>query len=342
MKAAFRVDASVQTGAGHVMRCLALAEELRSQGAATCFICRPQEGGLHEAIEARGHAAILLPPSVAGWEDDAAATAQRLAQGAPWDWLVCDHYGLDARWEARQRPWAKRILAIDDLAERAHDCDLLLDQNLKPESAYAGLVPPGCTVFVGPHYALLRPEFRQTRLALRPYRATAERLLILFGGTDPLNLTGLALDALDRLDTGDWSVDAVVGSSHPHKAALEARCAQRPNTRLHVQAGHVAELMGAADLAIGASGISTWERACLGLPSLVITFADNQRPIAAAAQEAGLLTWLGDAGEVDAAGLAQEIATLSRHPERRLAQRQACLDRVDGKGCARLAEAMRP
>lgn len=339
MKAAFRADASVDIGAGHVMRCLALADELRRRGAETRFLCREQPGDLCGLVAARGHAVHRLPVADARADAELSAGA---AAGA--DWLVVDHYGLDAAWEAALRGQVRRILAIDDLGDRAHDCDLLLDQNLERPGAYAGLLPTPCRTLLGPRYALLRPEFARLREALPARRAEVGRILILFGGSDPLDLTGLALAALDRLERSDLAVDVVVGAGYPHQAALRARCAARPNTRLQIQAGEVAELMAAADLAIGATGATTWERACLGLPALAVTFADNQRPIAAAAQAAGMLAWLGDARAMSAASLAEALAGALAEalaaPQRLAAQRAACLARVDGGGCPRVAEAM--
>jgi UDP-2,4-diacetamido-2,4,6-trideoxy-beta-L-altropyranose hydrolase len=341
MQVAFRADASVALGAGHVMRCLALADKLKCEGAATRFVCREQAGDLCGLIESRGHLVKRFNAAEMDWRDDVEVSASLLADAAPWDWLVADHYALDARWERHLHRYAGRLLAIDDLADRPHDCDLLLDQNLKEQDAYAGLLPAHCNALIGPRYALLRPEFRHLHLALRPHRTEVERILILFGGSDPLDLTGLALDALDSLRDAAVFVDVVVGAGSPQRAALQDRCARRPQTRLHIQADNVAQLMAAADLAIGATGITTWERACLGLPALAITFAENQRPIAEAAQAAGMLTWLGDAEGISTERLAEAIARILASPRLRQDQSAACMRHVDGAGCDRVVEAMR-
>lgn len=336
MKVAFRADASVQIGAGHVMRCLTLADALRAQGAQTQFLCRRLPGHLGDLILAREHALTWLPDTDADAESSAAA----LTVGAPHDWLVVDHYALGAEWERAQRSLVKHVLVIDDLADRRHDCDLLLDQNLKSARCYDGLLPAACRVLIGPRYALLRPEFLRARLTSQPPSETAAHVLVCFGGSDPLDLTGLTLDALDKLEHSGLTVDVVVGQSYPYRDRLQLRCASRPDTHFHYQAGNMAELMARADLAIGAAGVVTWERACLGLPALVITFADNQRPIASAAQAAGLLLWAGDAGEVSAAQLARTLASMLATPAQRKAMREACLELVDGAGCGRVVKAM--
>jgi len=336
MKVAFRADASVPIGAGHVMRCLTLADALRASGAQTHFLCRRLPGHLGELILARGHALDWLADSGVDADNSAAA----LAQGAPWDWLVVDHYALAATWETAQRGLANKILAIDDQADRRHDCDLLLDQNLQTGNRYDGLLPATCRTLIGPRYALLRPEFQRARQVLKPCADAATHLLVCFGGSDPLDLTGLTLDALDGLGRSGLNVAVVVGQGYPYRDRLQARCASRPGTQFHCQADNMAELMARADLAVGASGVVTWERACLGLPALVVSFAENQRPIAAAAQAAGLLLWVGDAAEMSAARLGEAIAALLDAPARRQAMRLACLELVDGAGCGRVMEAM--
>lgn len=336
MKVAFRADASVQIGAGHVMRCLTLADALRTMGAQTQFLCRRLPGHLGELIRARGHALDWLADSAT----DTANSSAALDPGAPWDWLVVDHYALAADWETAQRALANHILVIDDQADRRHDCDLLLDQNLQTADRYDGLLPATCRTLIGPRYALLRPEFQRARQASRPHTAAATQLLLCFGGSDPLDLTGLTLDALDGLGRGELRVTVVVGHGYPHRERMQARCASRPGTQFHCQADNLAELMARADLAVGASGVVTWERACLGLPALAISFADNQRPIARAAQAAGILRWLGDAAEMSAARLGEAIAALLEAPAQRQAMRQAGLALVDGAGCGRVMEAM--
>lgn len=340
MRVAIRADATTHLGTGHVMRCLALADELRSRGAHTRFLCRAIPGHLGEVLMARGHPVIDLGDDSGGPTEDARQCAAMLHDE---DWLVVDHYGLGADWEMAMRRSGRHLLAIDDLG-RAHDCDLLLDQNLKPGDAYVGRVPPACRVLIGPAFALLRASFQARRGEGLVRDGEVRRLLVLFGGGDALDLTDLTLDALDRLGRPALVVEVVVGSGHPQLARIRARCRARRDWRMHVQAEDVAGLMASSDLAIGAAGISTWERACVGLPALVITFADNQQPIAAAAQAAGLLTWLGDARAMTPARLAdrllEALADALVAPARLHAQSRAGLALVDGAGCRRVAEAM--
>lgn len=356
MKIALRADASRTIGSGHVMRCLTLADELAAAGAEIRFVTRELPGHLASFIAARGHACELLPapdlgdspdadgPAHGLWlglsrQRDAAETSAALVDWGKADWLVVDHYALDGPWEHLLRQQCEAILAIDDLADRPHDADLLLDQNLQErEGRYRNCVTAGCRILSGPAYALLRPEFRVARRSLRPRYGQVRRINVFFGGGDAENLTGLALAALARLGRADIAADVVVGAAHPKRGEIEATCATMANIRCHWNVSNMAELLAAADLALGAAGSSTWERACLGLPALVVTVADNQRPIARAADAAGLFTWLGDAACLNEVRLAEAIDRAIAAPAQRLAQGERGLALVDGEGAWRVAE----
>lgn len=196
----------------------------------------------------------------------------------PFHWLVVDHYDLDYRWENEMRACTKKAMAIDDLADRRHNCDLLLDQNLyeNMENRYEGLVPAHCKALLGPEYALLRPEFKKAREKLRGRDGSIKRILVFFGGSDPTNETRKALYALSTVEKQDLAIDVVVGQSNPHKTEIEDYCNAMENASFHCQVDNMAELMLKADLAIGAGGSTTWERCYLGLPTVVILTAENQ------------------------------------------------------------------
>jgi UDP-2,4-diacetamido-2,4,6-trideoxy-beta-L-altropyranose hydrolase len=213
--------------------------------------------------------------------------------------LVVDHYALDAEWERFLRPSVDRILVIDDLADRPHDCDFLLDQNFYPgmERRYKGLVPPGCKQFLGPEFALLRPEFKKARRKLRRRKGKIRRLLVFFGGTDPGNETAKVLAALPLLNRPELKVDVVVGAKNPHKKAIAESCRNLPGAKFHCQTEKMAELMARADLSVGAGGTATWERLYLELPTVTVAVAANQEETLAAPAAAEKLWYLGRSSE---------------------------------------------
>jgi UDP-2,4-diacetamido-2,4,6-trideoxy-beta-L-altropyranose hydrolase len=308
---AFRTDASLQIGIGHLMRCLTLADALRERGVRCIFICREHQGHLISQIRARGFELRALPAPSGAYmltDDQPAHTAwlgvapttdaqQTLAalDGITVDWLVVDHYALDARWEKQLRPACRRLLAIDDLADRAHDVDLLLDQNLGRNARdYLGLLPEGCETFIGPVYALLRPEFARLRSASLQRRCQPElrHLLVTMGGVDKDNATGQVLQALRHVSLPkEARVTVVMGRHAPWLEQIRALAKQMPwATEVRVDACDMAELIMQADLAIGAAGSTSWERCCLGLPTLMTVLADNQKEAARALENAGAAT----------------------------------------------------
>jgi UDP-2,4-diacetamido-2,4,6-trideoxy-beta-L-altropyranose hydrolase len=355
LNVAIRVDASTQIGSGHLMRCLALADELRSRNATVRFISRHLPDSLAALVAARGHALSRLRPACADEADafdlahsawlgssqaqDAEDTLAALSGIASWDWVIVDHYALDARWESAVRRRATQLLAIDDLADRPHAADALVDQNLQPPTGdrYAGLVSARCTRLVGPRFALLRPEFRNRTTRADPEVSSRVLVNIGFGGVDPAGMTTRALAALSALPRDRFAIDAVVGSANPHLPTIAAQCAAVPNSRLYVDASDVAELLRAADIAIGAGGIMALERCAVGLPQVLVSIAANQRPGCKALASAHVAIDLGPMTDVRDDALADVVARLADRPRllARVRQRAAAL--VDGRGAERVS-----
>ena len=306
MVVVFRVDASIQIGSGHVMRCLTLADTLKNEGAECTFICREHSGNMLALIQSKGHGVVALPIKEANttltsqhprqeylsWlgatlDEDAAHTIsaiQSLTTDKP-AWLIVDHYALDKGWEEQLRAYCQKIMVIDDLADRQHDCDLLLDQTFgRDESNYQALVPEPCTILTSSYYALLRPEFAQWReySLQRRQQPQLKQLLITLGGVDKNNVTGQVLTALANSQLpNNCHITIVMGEHAPWLESIKAQAQQLPwSTEIRVNVTHMAELMANSDLCIGAAGSTTWERCCLGLPTIMLVLAENQRKIA--------------------------------------------------------------
>lgn len=319
-----RADASSHIGLGHVARCLALAAVLRERGAAVSFACRALPGFDPALITARGFPLIDLPAE----GDDLAAL------GGRWfDWLVIDHYGIERAWERAARAIARRIAVIDDLANRAHHADLLLDQNLTATAAaYHPLLNPECERLLGPRYALLRQEFSAPA---QPRPATVRHVLVSFGGFD---VAGMALKTLEALAPfPDLPVTLLAGHGHPHRERLQACARQRPAWRVLDYSPNIGALMREADLFIGAGGGTTWERAALGVPSLCVAVADNQVKNAEALAREGAHLYLGEAAGVSARALSAAIALLMNNAPLRHSLAERARRLVDGRGAQRVA-----
>ena len=356
MNVAIRVDASPLIGTGHVMRCLTLADALKQRGAQVRFISRHMPEHLQDILIARGHELARVDSGVreaaidgtshAHWLDtsqraDAQDTIRVLSDQA-WDWLIVDHYALDARWESALRRNANNILIIDDIAERPHDCDMLLDQNLHIDmrSRYAGRVPDDCGLLLGPHYALLRQEFRQLRGRVKPRTGVIRRVLISFGGVDAGNCTARAVEALAGLELPSLQVDVVVGAQNPFRERIGCVCAEH-GFLVHVQTDRMAELMAAADLAVGAGGSASWERCCVGLPALVVSQSDSECEIATGLDRHGGCIHLGSASIAGVPAIRNAIEKLFDNRDVVAALSEHAYSLVDGLGDARVCERLR-
>ncbi|UQZ36965.1 UDP-2,4-diacetamido-2,4,6-trideoxy-beta-L-altropyranose hydrolase [Paenibacillus sp. PK3_47] len=320
----FRVDSSYEMGTGHVMRCLTLADELKARNAKVSFVCRDLPGNLADYIRNKGYPVFILPfqaeEAYPSWlqvdfKTDALETAQILTACTPVDCLIIDHYGIDLRWEKLIEANAAKIIVIDDLADRPHLCSIVLDPNSSSdEDRYHALVPDSCIQLVGTGYAILRPEFRTVRKQLAARDGRIHRILVFFGGTDPTNDTLKTLQVLNKPQYSYLSIDVVAGKNNRNKVLIEDLCSHMANAWFHCQIDNMAELMGKADLSIGAGGSSTWERCYLGLPSLSIVTADNQRAITQHVHDKGATFCLGDSAEVKPERIEHEINKLLTSP----------------------------
>ncbi len=302
MRALFRADASVTLGSGHVMRCLTLANALIKTGFECDFVCRSRHGHLINVIRQQGFKVFELPAQLNSEQDDAQQTLVQLAQH--YQLLVLDHYELGHAFCQTLRQRCYKVMVIDDLANRQHDCELLLDQNLlaNASSRYTKLLPAYCKLLLGPTYALLRGEFYRSPLPKQPLH-----ILVGFGGSDQQNLTALAIEAIKQLKLLHITADIVIGISNPWRAALEQQLLQHDNITLHVQCNNMATLMQRAQLMLGAGGSTHWERCISGLPGLIVTVAENQRATTAYLDKLGACVWLGDAADITVEYIAEQL-----------------------------------
>lgn len=323
-----RCDASPALGGGHVMRCLTLARALLAAGRELRFACAEDSMMSVPALARSGFDVIELSNPL-----DPHELLTRIEW--PIGTMVIDHYGIDAGFERALRPHTGKIVVIDDLADRPHDCDLLIDQNFGRHAAdYAGLVPTEAIVLAGAQYALLRPEFpavRERTLARRAATEVVGRILISMGLTDT---SGITLDVLRSVLTANTGavVDVILGTNAPSLPALRALAASRDDVILHVDVADMAPLMAEADLAIGAGGSTNWERCCLGLPTVVMVLAENQRNIVRALGEAGAVLPAATLDEV-AAGVSRLAGSVEER--RSISAAAACV--TDGDGAAWVA-----
>lgn len=350
MKVVFRVDSSTKIGGGHLMRCLTLAEALREYSMQVSFICRDLPGNLITLLRTKDIPIAVLPAPITNptkhtndyasmlgvsQAEDADQTLAALNKEIP-DYIIVDHYGLNIEWEQILHPKCKKLMVIDDLANRLHDCDVLLDQNYSVDTTqrYLGLVPRSCKVLLGPSYALLRNEFQTLRLQQTNKIPSLKQLLVFFTAGDDQGETLKAMQGIVLFGKA-VQVDVVIGKGNPDMLAIKAMCAVQ-HWSYQCQVDYMPALIAQADLVIGGGGSSNWERCALGVPALVVILAENQAAIANALDNAGVIINLGWNSTLQATDYATALNALTT--ERLAALSERAFQLVDSKGAQRVVE----
>ena len=351
----FRTDASTQIGSGHVKRCQSLGTALVRLGAKVGFVTRVTDVSVGKLFDGQSFELITLPHAepqanavdatglahegwlATDWQTDAELTIKSLG-GRRVDMVIVDHYAIDARWYQRVAEALNcRMVAIDDLADRQLAVDLIIDHNHAEDHVlkYRAVNPFGAPVLGGPHHAMLAESFEHAvrNPATDPVRSVG----IFMGGIDQLNRSESALQGLR--DTAEFKgpVEIVTTSFNPHLERLLALATTDGDTQITVDAPDLARFFGRHELHIGAGGGATWERCCLGAPSVAIVVAENQRHVLLPLAELNVLD-LVEPEALSAAVIGAHARILINHPQRRSELSRNAMQLVDGKGCKRISE----
>ncbi len=335
----FLADAGPSVGGGHVMRCLTLARALEARGAACSFV----ESAETAKLLARFHWQVrnLRPQADADDLPRLVAYAGRLAVGFDATIVVVDHYRLTAPQETFLRDSHRKIVSIDDLADRKHDCDLLVDPGFgRNPKAYAGLAPESCQLLTGPDYALVRPEFADARpraLSRRASHGPVKRVLVSLGLTDVGGVTAKVVEAL-LPKLGDHRLDVAVGGGAVSLERLGRIVEADRRVHLHVDSDEMATLMADADVAVGAGGSSSWERCCMGLPTVTLVLADNQAEVARRLDQADVTVAVDARNAGFESALMGAWALLMDDPDVRAGMARRSAELCDGRGVGRVAD----
>jgi UDP-2,4-diacetamido-2,4,6-trideoxy-beta-L-altropyranose hydrolase len=306
----FRVDASYQIGSGHVMRCLTLADELKMNGHRVIFISRNLNGNLFEPIVEKGYELYPLKGAFeknpdllfhshwleVSWKTDVLQTIKIIEDlNIIIDWMIIDHYAIDLKWEEVIGDYVGKLLVIDDLADRCHNCDILLDQNYYEyiDVRYNRLISDTTIKLLGPEYSLIRDEFILERKCFTKESKGKSGILIFFGGSDPTQETLKVIQLLKGVYTEREKVHVVVGKNNKQKVEIKDFCNNNPRFIYHYQINYMAMLMRECSLAICAGGSFTWERYCMGLPGILVAVAHNQVEICKGVQNLNIDYYIG-------------------------------------------------
>ena len=360
MKILFRTDSSINIGAGHVSRCIVLAKKMRELGAECTFVCRDFTGHLGREITALGFELILLKavfiyPSdetvpnqnnqYAEWlgvsESVDLAQTQAAISGRYFDWCIIDHYAIGKNWETAIRKTCQSVMVIDDLCDRLHDCDLLLNQNFgkSHQHRYRKLIGFQADLLLGPRYALLRECFASARSNVSRSFHDNRSIFICMGGMDNGNFTADVIDTIKNSGLLGVNVDVVIGRQNPNSNAVKILCRQL-NFNFHIQPLNFVHLMSTATLSIGSSGVMSWERCCLGLPSVTIAVARNQVQIGQELAAAGATIFVGRSWDGVLSTLNDVVVDLLNQPVLLETMSANAYKLVDGLGVDRVARAI--
>ncbi len=355
-----RVDASLKMGTGHTYRMLTLACQLQKHGHKVVFICRRLQGNLIEfvknsfevlelpapdASQRLGDHCVHAPWLEVSYELEITQTYQLIdsylvrTKQQKLDWLIIDHYGIEKEFQLFMQPLMAKCMQVDDLADRQHEVDVLLDQNFYPtDDRYDKLLPSQALRLCGPQYALLRDEFEIARQQLGSYeiRLEAGEVVVFFGGIDAVNETYKALLGLLSVESEDH-FHVIIGINNPHKEAIEALCLEHSGkVSLHIQVKNMTVFLASTYLFVGAVGATTWERCAMALPGLVCSVADNQQQVATNLQNLGAHCYLGLNTELTSEDYRNAYQHLLANKAVLKGQSELCAQLVDGNGCLKV------
>ena len=346
----FRVDSSFKIGNGHLSRCANLADEITAAGNKVFFITKMEVGSAHGILKNRYPIYFLKNYSKENDIDDKksselydAKQTIKILKKKNFFSLIVDNYDLGYKWEKTIKPYVNNLIAIDDLANRKHDCDMLLDQNWfeKPYQRYSSLIPQTCSLLLGPSFSLLNANFsRKKRLALKSLEnQSPKNLFIFFGGSDPYGLTLTCLMAIfDSKYFMKINIDVVVGSNNKDIVKIENFCKDKTNLRLHKQIDNIYDVMLGADLAIGAAGVNTWERISFGIYTIVISFSENHKEILKKIIDNNLICYLGHYNQVSKKHITKNLEDKLENISSIKNHMKTFFSLVDGKGAFRASE----
>ena len=334
-----RVDSSTKIGYGHLIRCLALADTLKKSFKIN-FICTNLNGNLISQICKKNFEVFRFNTKSQriNVKKDAEKTISIIKKYRnKKSLLILDSYILSQEWENRVKPYVKRLIVIDDLMDRKHSCDLIIDQNLHTQmnSLYINSVPKNCVKLLGPDYAILRNQFIAQRKYAKIRSLPLKNILVSFGGSDNENHTLHALTSLKKLNS-DVNVNVVTGTANIGKKIIKNFCKKNFNYNYFEQVENMAKLMQVADLCIGSSGTTTWERCCVGLPAIAIVASNDQKDIASAVSKNKCIINLGKIKKSDNVNYVRLMKNLKNNELQNMSRN--CMKLVDGKGAARISK----
>jgi len=339
-----RADGPFEIGTGHITRCLAIAEELKNSFTKIIFLTKKSTGDLIDVIEKNGFEVKILDTQTKQLIEDKydfnneikIITTLLTPYKSNLNFLLIDHYGIDINYESPLRKIFKKIFVIDDLANRKHDCDLLIDQNYYKDinKRYLGLVPKNSITLLGPKYVILRSEFHNSQKVKYQKNNLPKKIFVSYGGSDPTNESKKVLDAICSLKNRQFDVTVIAGIHNQNFEKLKKQFAKMKNIKIFLRVDNFSELLSNSELCFGAGGTTTWERLYLGIPSIVTIISPDQKESVEFLSSLGHIINLGLAKDVTVKTYANAIMNIDSETLCNLSLKNQKL--IDGNGRIRI------
>ena len=335
-----RADGGQRMGAGHLMRCLALAQAWQAREGRVTFVSHCDSTALRRRVESTGMGWVRLSepcPASSDLQTTLSTLEQRTTEEAPW--LVLDGYHFEPTYQEAIRAAGHRLLVVDDTAHLpCYHADILLNQNIQAHRL-TYVCDPDTVCLLGTRYTLLRPEFFGIGNRERPTPDVARKVLVTLGGSDPDNVTLKVIEALKLTGPLGLECRVVVGPANPHLESLrQAAEGTVHSLQILTDVTDMSQMMTWADLAIVGAGSTCWELASTGVPILALVLAENQADLAGTLGELLAATDLGNAGSLSPRCIAEALARLSNDRDLRSQMVRSGRALVDGKGAGRIAD----
>lgn len=342
MKITIRADSSSIIGSGHIMRCLNLAKALKGRGCEVSFLCQKNEGSLNDWLLKEQHFDVFELEETKTFEQERDADQSRKIIGnlKGLDWLIVDHYKIDQVWQRRLRDVAQKILVIDDLSDREHDCDAFLNQAVldSKDNPHQDRVPESCVKFLGPRFALIDPQFLKRRQNMDPGKRSKQiqNIFSFFGGSDKDHFSLKFIEAVQNNKNRNLNYHLIVGRQTPGAEKILKEAGENDQIKTYHSIKDMAGFISTMDLFVGSGGMITWERCCLGVSGIVVSMADNQYHFSKTLGDQGCHVFLGRHQDINSKQLAEAIDALLLNSDQICNMSKKSFELVDGQGVDRI------
>ncbi len=320
-----RADGSADKGIGHIMRCIAIAQEFRDRGIKPIFIIKKNKSVSNLLSEHDIEYIDIKSIDIYSEIEE----VEKILKTIKFDYFLTDSYWLNNEYLERLKRLSKILISIDDNSLYQYPSDIIINSNIYAKDLNYKFKNNNCITLLGTKYSMLRKEFQN----INPIKikSKVKRILVTMGGTDINNFTPIVLDSLSEIED-NVTIDVVVGSLFKCSEKLIDMARENKNINLIFNPTNMKEVMEKCDLAISASGTTAYELGVLGIPTILISQIDNQINIANKASDLGMMINLGKYDEIDSLEIYKIVKKLINDVDMRKRMNEIAISIIDSNG----------